>query len=144
MLDSSMLIHYIVTFVLSCVAISLLGIFIFRRKFHSLRLKSISASSLESSISIGFFHPHCRGGGGGERVLWKAIEGISQLNEDSCDDLTKADGKKSLKRKKKLHVVVYTSDPKTEGYHKGMYFAHIMAFSYQITHNSVIKLHFYA
>lgn len=30
----------------------------------------------ENGISIGFFHPYCNAGGGGERVLWVAINAV--------------------------------------------------------------------
>ena len=26
----------------------------------------------ETGLSVGFFHPYCNAGGGGERVLWQA------------------------------------------------------------------------
>lgn len=32
----------------------------------------------ESSLSVGFFHPYCNAGGGGERVLWIAIRAIQK------------------------------------------------------------------
>lgn len=31
---------------------------------------------LKSGITIGLFHPYCNAGGGGERVLWVAINAI--------------------------------------------------------------------
>jgi alpha-1,2-mannosyltransferase len=87
----------------------------FRHKFHSLRLKassslSPSSPSSSSTTSIAFFHPHCTGGGGGERVLWKAIDSISQLNINQEDD-------KHRTLNKKIAVVIYTSDTKEENYH---------------------------
>ncbi|KAF2075173.1 hypothetical protein CYY_003521 [Polysphondylium violaceum] len=44
----------------------LLSIIILRIKFSSKRDNSVT--------SIGFFHPYCTAGGGGERVLWQAIK----------------------------------------------------------------------
>ena len=44
---------------------------------------------------VGFFHPYCAGGGGGERVLWRAVHSISRLS-------------KELDRP--LHVLIYTGD----------------------------------
>merc|ERR550539_75487 len=31
--------------------------------------------------SIGFLHPHCAGGGGGERVLWEAVSALLQQRD---------------------------------------------------------------
>lgn len=52
---------------------------IIHRKIRSLsrRQRSILLKSLDSGYSrpiiVGFFHPYCNAGGGGERVLWAAI-----------------------------------------------------------------------
>lgn len=29
-----------------------------------------------NAVSVGFFHPYCSAGGGGERVLWCAVRAI--------------------------------------------------------------------
>ncbi len=58
----------------------------------------------KNSTYIAFFHPHCSAGGGGERVLWKAIEALSQLNSQGV----------------KIEVLVYTSDSFIGSYHNGM------------------------
>lgn len=47
------------------------------------------------AITIAFFHPFCAGGGGGERVLWRAIHVLSKLKKE-----------KNLP----LHVMIYTGD----------------------------------
>jgi hypothetical protein len=90
------------------------AIYLLRLKFNSNRGKT----SERGKVSIAFFHPHCRGGGGGERVLWKAIESISRLNQDHC----KSDSSDLMRRrcKVKFEVVVYTSDPKKDNYCEGM------------------------
>lgn len=44
---------------------------------------------------IGFFHPFCAGGGGGERVLWRAVHALSRLPKESHA---------------RLHVLMYTGD----------------------------------
>lgn len=54
---------------------------------------------------VAFFHPRCSGGGGGERVLWKAIQVLATLNEEGLP----------------LQVVIYTVDPPTDSYQKGRY-----------------------
>lgn len=128
-----------------------LTISFYRYKFHKLRHrhrhKEIKSSNTQdagicwTSTTIAFFHPHCSGGGGGERVLWKAIESISNLNvelrgeadhdDDHDNGKEKREGcKKSSsssscsgkkKEKKLLHVVVYTSDSKSDEYQRGMF-----------------------
>ena len=44
---------------------------------------------------VGFFHPFCAGGGGGERVLWRAVRNLAQLSKDLGLP---------------LHVLIYTGD----------------------------------
>ena len=61
----------------------------------------IKRKELDScSKSIGFFHPHCASGGGGERVLWSAINLLAQI-----------DNQRLLLRQDRLRVVIYTVDP---------------------------------
>ena len=44
--------------------------------YFYIRSKALSVKSAqpESEISVGFFHPYCNAGGGGERVLWQAVK----------------------------------------------------------------------
>lgn len=49
------------------------------------------ADSLAGKETVGFFHPYCAAGGGGERVLWCAIESVQKHHPG-------------------LHCVVYTGD----------------------------------
>ncbi|CAM9442817.1 unnamed protein product [Choristocarpus tenellus] len=44
---------------------------------------------------VGFFHPFCNAGGGGERVLWRAMHAISNLSKDQGNT---------------LHVIIYSGD----------------------------------
>lgn len=44
---------------------------------------------------IGFFHPFCAGGGGGERVLWRAVRTLAKLSKDLG---------------RPFHVLIYTGD----------------------------------
>lgn len=37
----------------------------------------------QKRILFGFFHPYCNAGGGGEKVLWKAIESTLSKNDDN-------------------------------------------------------------
>lgn len=52
---------------------------------------------------IGFFHPFCSSGGGGERVLWKAIQVLGDLHDKGLA----------------LEVVIYTIDPPKESFKEG-------------------------
>jgi len=36
----------------------------------------VKAGQEESDVSVGFFHPYCNAGGGGERVLWCAVRAV--------------------------------------------------------------------
>lgn len=63
------------------------GVLLLRQRIHS----GLKERSLRSRMTIGFLHPFCNDGGGGERVLWCAIR---ELLSEKCD----------------LRVVVYTGD----------------------------------
>lgn len=69
------------------------------RMRRELREKSPNASK----IVLGFFHPYCSGGGGGERVLWKMVEDIGYLSERGFS----------------VQIVIYTIDPPKQNYAKG-------------------------
>nr|XP_039254200.1 GDP-Man:Man(3)GlcNAc(2)-PP-Dol alpha-1,2-mannosyltransferase-like [Styela clava] len=57
----------------SCI-IFLFGIYLL--KFYTrLKKRKQSAQSMDK-ITIGFFHPYCNAGGGGERVLWCAVRAL--------------------------------------------------------------------
>lgn len=47
------------------------------------------------ALVIGFFHPFCCGGGGGERVLWRAVRALADVSKDL---------------RQPLHVLIYTGD----------------------------------
>eukprot|EP00457_Paulinella_chromatophora_P004208 gb/GEZN01004218.1/.p1 GENE.gb/GEZN01004218.1/~~gb/GEZN01004218.1/.p1 ORF type:complete len:484 (-),score=62.20 gb/GEZN01004218.1/:533-1984(-) len=52
---------------------------------------SVKRRRAKLPCTVGFFHPYCDSGGGGERVLWQAIHAVQEAYP-------------------KLHVVVYTGD----------------------------------
>lgn len=81
----------------SLLVISLAIVITLARYFSKIRQRCCK----KNTTSIAFFHPHCSAGGGGERVLWKAIEALSQLNTQGLN----------------AEVVVYTSDCFSESYH---------------------------
>ncbi|GIX77666.1 GDP-Man:Man(3)GlcNAc(2)-PP-Dol alpha-1,2-mannosyltransferase [Caerostris darwini] len=45
-----------------------------------------------NKVTVGFFHPYCNAGGGGERVLWAAIRAVQKQYKD-------------------VHCIVYSGDP---------------------------------
>ena len=44
------------------------------------RLRSWSVTSKRPFV-VGFFHPYCNAGGGGERVLWHAVDALQKRYE---------------------------------------------------------------
>ena len=49
-------------------------------------------------VSVGFFHPYCSSGGGGERVLWKIVQVLRAF---------------------RVRIFIYTIDAYREGYRDG-------------------------
>ncbi|XP_055329007.1 GDP-Man:Man(3)GlcNAc(2)-PP-Dol alpha-1,2-mannosyltransferase-like [Paramacrobiotus metropolitanus] len=47
-----------------------------------LSLKSRLQRRRRKAFSVGFFHPYCMGGGGGERVLWAALNSLGSRRSD--------------------------------------------------------------
>lgn len=69
--------------------------------FHYYKNKQKECSRrLGHKTIIAFFHPHCASFGGGERVLWKAIQAIGELCREGLN----------------IAVVVYTSDVYSSSY----------------------------
>ena len=60
--------------------------------WHRRRCRSWTTNDRQCRLSVAFFHPYCNDGGGGERVLWAAIESILK------------------KHKKDIQIIVYTGD----------------------------------
>jgi len=79
-------------------------------------------------VIVAFFHPNCSAGGGGERVLWKAIETLGELHSAGLD----------------MHVVVYTTDTPSASYQNDL-FQHVKSrFSISISPSlpiSFVHLH---
>jgi len=53
-----------------CCFILFISFYLFIRS----KASSVKSAQSESEISVGFFHPYCNAGGGGERVLWQAVK----------------------------------------------------------------------
>lgn len=66
-----------------------LSLILFRR--YILHIKDTSRSK-PNVIRIGFFHPYCNAGGGGERVLWCAVRALQEEFGD------------------KIHIKIFTGD----------------------------------
>lgn len=60
--------------------------------WHRKKCRSWTTKNQQSRLSVAFFHPYCNDGGGGERVLWTAIESILK------------------KYKNDIQIIVYTGD----------------------------------
>lgn len=74
-----------------CMFILLPILLITWRKFYSKK----RAERREKGTIVGFFHPYCNAGGGGERVLWAAIKAIQTKYSD-------------------VHIIIYTGDLDTD------------------------------
>lgn len=60
--------------------------------WHRKQCRLWTTTTRHSRLSVAFFHPYCNDGGGGERVLWAAIESILK------------------KYKKDVQIIIYTGD----------------------------------
>lgn len=67
-----------------------------RSRLHTVHLTKFPSSPL---TILGFFHPYCNAGGGGERVLWCALRTLDQLIRS-----------KQLPPTRHYKVVIYTGD----------------------------------
>lgn len=99
----------LVTFV---AAVLLIGFIIYWQAYFHIHRVSLRPKS--GGKVVGFFHPHCSAGGGGERVLWKALQVLGELQEED------GSSKSKQKNKLKLHAVIYTIDPPTENYERDL------------------------
>lgn len=83
---------------LSIVAISIIIMFV-RQRFFPKQPRH------NNDIVIGFFHPNCSSGGGGERVLWKMIQALSELIENHGMH---------------MRIVIYTIDKPQSSYRQSL------------------------
>jgi alpha-1,2-mannosyltransferase len=82
----------------SALSIVVVCVVLYRIKFYALRRSQAQLSKRRRRIA--FFHPFCSSGGGGERVLWKAIQALDELHAEGLE----------------FEVVVYTCDVASEKY----------------------------
>ncbi|CAF0865364.1 unnamed protein product [Adineta ricciae] len=86
---------FMIWFIITIIAWVLAVIPIFKFVFIPWRrnqCRSWTRNDRQCRLSIAFFHPYCNDGGGGERVLWSAIESILK------------------KYKNNIQVIIYTGD----------------------------------
>ena len=89
-------------------------------------IRSIQHDDEGGVYIVGFFHPRCSSGGGGERVLWKAVQAIGELKEgklhtrDTTTTPTTHEpiiySNDKLTNCKNVCVVIYTIDEPTIDY----------------------------
>lgn len=72
-----------------------------RLRFRRLRARQNKSAKKK----IAFFHPYCSSGGGGERVLWKAIQALDELHEEGLS----------------FELVIYTIDASSEKFSERTY-----------------------
>mmetsp|Transcript_5186 Transcript_5186/g.7307 ORF Transcript_5186/g.7307 Transcript_5186/m.7307 type:complete len:321 (-) Transcript_5186:466-1428(-) len=75
---------------------------VFRINFQAHRL---GLRPKDNAKVVAFFHPHCSAGGGGERVLWKAVQVLGEIHDKGTFN---------------LHIVIYTIDPPSDNYQKDL------------------------
>ncbi|KAL9185136.1 hypothetical protein ACHAXT_002913 [Thalassiosira profunda] len=89
------------------------------------RAKKSAKEDGDGTFVIGFFHPRCTAGGGGERVLWKSIQALGELREGKVAKRRTKTKKESggidgddvrLQNCRNLSVVVYTIDKHSDNY----------------------------
>jgi alpha-1,2-mannosyltransferase len=65
--------------------------YLFRLYFRSKPVRQPYSAASNSHLVVGFFHPYCNSGGGGERVLWQAVQAVQALSHE-------------------IHILIYTGD----------------------------------
>jgi hypothetical protein len=80
-----------VALLVALAAVALRLVFASRRSRHRAALASSSPIG-PSTTTVAFLHPYANSGGGGERVLWLAVQALAQSGKD-------------------VHVTIYTGDP---------------------------------
>ena len=94
--------HFLRFILVPFVGISSFLLFCLRVRFLNIRKASRREQirgdhdkrSNKNPLLIGFFHPNCSAGGGGERVLWSVVSVLGKL----CD------------RGMEIGVIIYTTD----------------------------------
>ena len=66
----------LVAIVTLCGLLKLTSVFVKKQSQARFPLPSKPDAQKRPKFSVGFFHPFCNSGGGGERVLWSAIKAV--------------------------------------------------------------------
>ena len=86
-----MWLHVVVTLALAAALAAAALVAVQRRRLSASPVAQSVGAAAGGRFTVGFFHPYCNAGGGGERVLWVAIKGL-------------------LREHAQCHAVVYTGD----------------------------------
>ena len=111
-------------------------------------IRSIQQHNDDDVYIVGFFHPRCSSGGGGERVLWKAVQAIGELKEGkyhtTCSNTSTTHGpiysNDKLTNCKNVCVVIYTIDEPTSNYTQST--IQNVQRQFGITLPSILQVHF--
>eukprot|EP00804_Cyclotella_cryptica_P002710 CCRYP_009621-RB/>CCRYP_009621-RB protein AED:0.07 eAED:0.07 QI:21/1/1/1/1/1/4/889/522 len=115
---SSSILVFLSSFTALLLTILTVSIQLCRRHFaqlrNSIRICTDDTNSRnEQPLLVAFFHPNCSAGGGGERVLWKAIGALGEMKEEGEKKMNLGERRDTCCR---LSVVVYTTDEERENY----------------------------
>ena len=113
-------------------------------------IRSIQHDDDDDIYIVGFFHPRCSSGGGGERVLWKALQAIGELKGGklhTCNTTTTPTthepiiySNDKLTNCKNACVVIYTIDEPTIDY--AQITIQNVQKQFDITISSTLRIHF--
>jgi alpha-1,2-mannosyltransferase len=72
-----------------------------------------------ADVSLGFFHPYCHAGGGGERVLWCAVQALASASSrppsSGGRSSSSSSSSSASSARPRLEVVIYTGDAGVSG-----------------------------
>ena len=97
------------------VALLVTVVWICRWRAHWIRSRQQRRRNRRDQIWA-FFHPHCSGGGGGERVLWKALEVLGTYNGGNTNSNRNNKKEDNTFVYHPPEVLIYTIDPPTPHY----------------------------
>ena len=99
---SELILRLIAAVLAGAFAVVSIGIVACRIYFRHQRGMSIKecGSAIDNDRLIAFYHPNCSAGGGGERVLWKAIQCLGEMREAGLH----------------IRVAIYTADEPSPSY----------------------------
>ena len=118
------------TIVLSAVLAFLIGCRYVAHRKRQDRRRQHGQQHIQNGLSppliVGFFHPYCSSGGGGERVLWKIVQVLLHQSLEQHEE-GKSYPKPENGTKGTIHVLIYTIDPPTPTYRQGLCIERVLA-----------------